>query len=403
MLGSRSEYVIDPSGGSNQSRVREYNERLVLSLVRRHSSLPKAAIAKRTGLSAQTVSVIMRALEQDGLLLRGEPQRGKVGQPSIPMSLNPEGVFSIGLKIGRRSADLLLVDFLGKQRKSLHISYHYPLPNEILNFACSGVEELTNSLSFEQRNRIAGIGVAMPFELWNWAEKISAPAEKMQVWQQFDFQQNLQDSCPYPVFVQNDATSACGAELIFGRGSELTDFIYLFIGTFIGGGIVLNHAVYSGRTGNAGAFGPMPVMHVNGSTVPLIDHASILVLENQLKQEQADFSVAKLKLEQWNTLGAPLEAWIQETARHLAMAVVASCSVIDFEAAVIDGDFPAEVGQRIVEATKAEIGNLDLRGLQEPEIYPGAVGRDARALGAASLPLFSRYLLDQSVLFKELG
>ena len=67
--------------------MRDYNERLVLSLVRQHSALAKTDIARMTGLSAQTVSVIMRALEQDGLLLRGEPLRGKIGQPSIPMSL----------------------------------------------------------------------------------------------------------------------------------------------------------------------------------------------------------------------------------------------------------------------------------------------------------------------------
>ena len=64
--------------GSNQAAVRAYNERLVLSLVRRFGSLAKADIARSTGLSAQTVSVIMRSLEEDGLLLRGEPVRGKV-------------------------------------------------------------------------------------------------------------------------------------------------------------------------------------------------------------------------------------------------------------------------------------------------------------------------------------
>ena len=46
----------------------------------------------------------MKHLERDGLLVREEPMRGKVGQPSIPMSLNPEGAFSIGFKFGRRSA-----------------------------------------------------------------------------------------------------------------------------------------------------------------------------------------------------------------------------------------------------------------------------------------------------------
>ena len=61
-------YIFDPSGGANQIRVRAHNERLVLSLVRRHGALSKADIARRTGLSAQTVSVIMRALEKEGLL-----------------------------------------------------------------------------------------------------------------------------------------------------------------------------------------------------------------------------------------------------------------------------------------------------------------------------------------------
>ena len=39
--------VVDPMGGANQTRVRAYNERLVLSLVRRHGSLSKAEIASR--------------------------------------------------------------------------------------------------------------------------------------------------------------------------------------------------------------------------------------------------------------------------------------------------------------------------------------------------------------------
>lgn len=49
--------------GSNQSGMRAYNERLVLSLVRQQGALAKTDIARITGLSAQTVSVIMRALE----------------------------------------------------------------------------------------------------------------------------------------------------------------------------------------------------------------------------------------------------------------------------------------------------------------------------------------------------
>ena len=100
----------DLSRGTNQSGVRLYNERLVLSLVRRHGSLPKADIARMTGLSPQTISIIANQLEADGLLRREAVVRGRVGQPSVPYSLNPEGAYSIGLKIGRRSVDLSLID-----------------------------------------------------------------------------------------------------------------------------------------------------------------------------------------------------------------------------------------------------------------------------------------------------
>ena len=60
--------------------MRLYNERLVLSLIRRYGSLPKAEIARVTGLSAQTASVIVKQLEADGLLLRQRPQRGRIGR-----------------------------------------------------------------------------------------------------------------------------------------------------------------------------------------------------------------------------------------------------------------------------------------------------------------------------------
>src|SRR3954469_3797156 len=88
------------SRGTNQSGVRLYNERLVLSLIRRHGSLPKADIARMTGLSPQTISIIMNQLEADGLLTRGHALRGRVGQPSVPYSLNPDGAYAFGLKIG---------------------------------------------------------------------------------------------------------------------------------------------------------------------------------------------------------------------------------------------------------------------------------------------------------------
>lgn len=390
------------SGGANQVRVRAYNERLVLSLVRLTPGISKADIARRTGLSPQTVSVIMRALEKDHLLIRGEPVRGRVGQPSVPMRLNPDAVLSYGVKIGRRSADLVLMDFVGDIRLNRHFTYRYPSPAEIIDFITGGIAEIEASLPPRQRDTIAGIGIAAPFELWNWASEVGAPEGAMDAWRGVDLQAEIARRVSYPVFLQNDATSACGAELVFGVGPRYPDFVYFYIGSFIGGGVVLNSSLFVGRTGTAGAIGPLPVHNNRGETLQLLQIASIYTLERLLRERGIDPQPLWYSADQWIDFGEPLAIWIRDSAAALAQAIVAACSVIDFSAAVIDGGFPKWVRKRLVEATLEEIRKLNLQGIVFPDIVEGAVGAQARAIGGASLPIFARYLIDQTVLFKDM-
>jgi predicted NBD/HSP70 family sugar kinase len=144
----------------------------------------------------------------------------------------------------------------------------------------------------------------------------------------------------------------------------------------------------------------MPVMNNDGKAATLIDHASVYSLEMRLKKAGMDLSPLWREPEEWNSIGHLLDDWIEDTARNLAVAIVASCSIIDFQAAVVDGAFPSSIRKKIVEAIRIEVAKLDTRGIADPIILEGMVGRGARALGAASQPLFSRYLLDQNVLFK---
>ncbi|WP_296040914.1 ROK family transcriptional regulator [uncultured Agrobacterium sp.] len=393
--------ITDLAGGANQVRVRAYNERLVLSLVRRHNALSKAEIARRSGLSAQTVSVIMRSLEKDGLLIRGEVLRGRVGQPSTPMRLNPDSVYSFGVKIGRRSVDLVLMDFVGQIRMQLRNTYPYPMPEWILPFVTEGIAEMEARLGQKQRDKIAGVGIAAPFELWSWAKEVGAPEGEMDVWRDIDLRQEVADAIDYPVFLQNDATSACGAEMVFGNGQAYPDFLYVFIGSFIGGGVVLNSALFSGRTGSAGSIGPLPVQGQDGKTVQLLKIASIFVLEDLLRARGIDPKPLWFSTDEWIDFGEPLEIWVRNTGAALAQAVIAAASIIDFSTVIIDGGFPGWVRSRIVQATRSALTSHDLQGVAVPDIIEGAVGSQARAIGGASLPLFSRYLLDQNVLFKE--
>lgn len=389
--------------GSNQSGMRAYNERLVLSLVRRHGVLVKTELARMTGLSAQTISVIMRELENETLLIRGEPIRGKVGQPSIPLSINPKGAFFFGLKVGRRSADMILIDFLGEIVDRRHIGYVYPTPESVIAFAQDGLDAMTAALHPAERARIAGLGVAMPFQLWNWQEEVGAPRDIMDRWRSVDLKSEIATLCPFPVYLENDATAACAAELIFGDRSAANrqDFIYFYIGTFVGGGIVLNGSLYAGRSGNAGAVGPMPVPGPNGRSQRLIDQASLLVLERMLAADGIDPAPLSRTSDDWSAFEPHVDAWIAIVAAGLAHAIVASISVIDFEAVVIDGGMPAAMRDRLIEQTRNAVSKHDLQGLEMPAIEAGTMGPIARAKGAASLPLFDKYLVDQHTLMRE--
>ncbi len=166
----------------------------------------------------------------------------------------------------------------------LHHSYRYPAPRRDRGFRHAAASQtLRAELTPAQDKRIAGLGIAMPFELWNWADTVGAPRDVMDQWRASRHpRRDPARSATFPVYLQNDATSACGAELVFGQSGDLRDFVYFYIGAFAGGGIVLNGRLYGGPTGNAGALGSMPVPGPDGKPTQLIDVASIAMLEKAL-------------------------------------------------------------------------------------------------------------------------
>lgn len=401
--GATTARPADLSRGTNQAGTRLYNERLLLSLARRHQSLPKAELARLTGLSPQTVSVIVNRLEADGLLTRQELQRGKVGQPSVPYALNPDAAFSVGLKIGRRSTDLVLVDFLGRVRQRVHSTHPYPVPSQLLAFVRAGLPDLTRDLSNDAKARICGLGIASPFELWNWESEVGAPARAMQDWRGFDTTAEITALSPWPVQVCNDGTAACAAECFFGRLDGLRDFLYVFIGSFIGGGIVLDGNVVQGRTGNAGAIGSMPVAglaHGKIDSQQLIAIASLYVLENRLRGAGIDPSGLWKLPHEWPDYGSHIDAWIEEAGNGLALLAASAMAIIDFEAIVIDGAFPLNIRTRLVRRAAEKLLQLDLQGLTPATVMEGSIGADARAIGGAALPQMTGFARDREILFR---
>ena len=399
--GGSSARSVATGRGSKQSDIRAHNERLVLSLLRRRSGLTKAEIARMTGLSAQAVSVIMRKLEDDGLLGRGSIVRGRIGQPSTPMALKADGAFSIGVKIGRRSIEMVLIDFVGNLREVIRETYRWPMPAQVTRFIREGVATITNKLSAAEKSRIAGLGIASPFELWLWEDGVGAPRGAMDTWRTTDLVKELEDHIPFPIYLQNDATAACGAEFVFGRGQDFQSYLYLFIGFFIGGGVVLNGSLLSGTTGNAGAIGSFPLRGRDGQMLQLIDVASASTLEMRLQRDNIDPSPLWNLAEGWSVFPEAVQEWISTIAPPLAEAIVGACSVIDFPAVIIDGGFPPEIRRQIIEKTAEAIDNLNTKGIVRPTIVEGFVGAQARAIGGACLPYFDKYILSSSHVMTE--
>lgn len=380
------------SPGANQTGLRAHNERLIMTLIHRHGAMPGADIAKETELSPQTVSNILRKLETDGFLVRGTPQRGRVGKPSVPMALDPDGALSFGLKVGRRSADFAVMNLHGKILQQSQITYPYPMPDRIFGYLREAMTAFSKDLTGRQNDRLCGVGIAAPYELWNWTDMVGAP-EEFEIWKGIDFAEEVGKFSPLPLFSENDATAACRAENVYGRGREFEHFAYFFLGSFIGGGVVMNSSVVEGGFRNAGALGSLRSIDTAGKERPLLETASIYLLEAALRDAGEDTGALWRTPQDWSGFDQLVRPWVDETARAIAWACRNACCVIDFEAVLIDGAMPSDVRSRLVEKTREELGKLDMRGLIPPRIEEALVGGNARVLGAASAPVYSQFFL----------
>jgi predicted NBD/HSP70 family sugar kinase len=394
------------SRGSNQGGVRQFNERVVLQAVRAHGSLPKAELARLTGLTAQTIGVITARLEEDQLLRRAAPLRGRVGQPSVPLGLNPDGAFAVGIKIGRRSTDWLLVDFAGQVRQRITLDYPFPDTATLLPAIQANLARLLHQLG-PLRSRVVGVGVAAPFQLGGWHRMLGLTPAQSQAWNELDLGAAVQAMTELPVSFAKDTTAACVAELLNGRGRESRSFLYLFVDTFVGGGLVIDSHLHRGLHGNAGAVASLPLAVApegaegRPQPVQLISQASLWDLEQHFRAEGLDPAAAydeRALLAPW----APhTDAWTRSAARALAHCVVSGTAFLDLDAVVLDGAMARSVLDQLLARTAQALQAYNWEGLSEPpRLERGSIGPDARALGGALLPLHASFAPEHDVFLK---
>jgi hypothetical protein len=369
----------------------------VLSLVRRHGSLSKTDIARMTSLSAQTASVIMRKLEEDGLLERGEPLRGKIGQPSIPMSLNPEGAL-FPRPEDRPAQRRTRADRFPRLRCApcAQLSYRLPYPAQHGRLRHAGDGGVSApQIDPPPGRRIAGLGIAMPFELWNWAETAGAPRDIMEQWRNLRHPRRHPVAlCPFPVYLQNDATSACGAELVFGQIGGCAISSISTSAPLPAAASCSTAALCRRHSGNAGCARLDAGAGPGRQAIQLIDIASLAVLEKALNAAARMPTICGRRPRIGATSAKNSTTPGSKARERPRLCMVSASSVIDFEAAIIDGWMPVEAphatGRGDARAAMAE--DRRRRPARCPAIREGTVGIHARALGGASLPLSERFL-----------
>jgi predicted NBD/HSP70 family sugar kinase len=389
--------------GSNQVGMRQFNERVVLQTLRTHGSCPKAELARLTGLTAQTIGLITARLDEDDLLIREAPVRGRVGQPSVPIGLNPDGAFSIGIKVGRRSTDWLLVDFTGRVRERLVMDYPFPDSAALLPAIRRNLQRLLEGLG-DLRSRVVGVGVAAPFQMGGWHRMLGLTEVQSAAWNQLDLGAEVQRMTDLPVSYAKDTSAACVAELLQGQGRDIHSFLYLFLDTFVGGGLVINSHLHRGQHGNAGAVASLPLRTAGGDDgVPaqLVSQASLWDLEQRFREHALDPMAAY----DARAMQAPWQVhtleWVETAARALAHCIVSGTAFLDLEAVVMDGVVAPGVMQSLVAQTDEALKAYNWEGLQAPpRLVRGSIGSDARALGGALLPLHACFAPDREIFLK---
>lgn len=378
-------------------RLRRYNERLLLQLLRRIGEASKADLARRTHLTSTAVGTIIQALQDDDLITpTGRRTEGQRGQPATLIQINPKGAFGIGVRLDRDAIETALVDLGGNILARRVHNRILPSPQQTADLVCADIAALLDGMQPQERLRIAGIGVAQPYNLGAWLRELDLAELAFAAWDSFDFAAALGDQTGLPVFAENDGNAAAIAEIFYGCGRRYDDFIYVFLGPVIGCGVALDGTCLHGVTGNAGDIAVMPVTPSTLPSAPgpvgkwdmLLSRASLNALSRHLRWSGEQVAT-HTDLEAFVRAGHPaVDEWLGDCVDALAPALRSALCMLDVPVVVIDADVDEGLIDRLMQLLAFELADTAPEARGVPAIVRGTFGSDAGAVGAASLPMF---------------
>jgi predicted NBD/HSP70 family sugar kinase len=354
--------------GTNQEFGRPYNRRIVLETVRLHAPISRGEIAKRVGLTVQTVSTIVRELEQRGFLLGSREAPRSRGYPATALTINPSGGFAIGLHMTPVSVEAALVDLTGvvvdRKRRELR-----PATPEA-SFAA--IADLTRDMrQLRSDGRILGVGMAIPGPFGVDSMSFVGPTT-LAGWAEVPIAKRLSATTGLTAFVGVDLAAAALGERLYGAGRDLRDFYYLYFGVGLGGCMVHEGQPLRGAFGNAGEIGHIPLV-ADGDPCPCGNRGC---LERYLSLDAMERRCAAIGR----------TAWIAEAAPLLRIAIAMIENLFDPETIILGGLAPEDILRDLIAAAQPLHHSVgERRDRTASRLTLSSNGEDAVLRGAAAL------------------
>ena len=396
--------------GTNLVYTKKFNLRVVHEVIRVHGPLSRAEIARHTELTGQTVSNLVKELLALRLVREGARKSEGRGAPATTLALNPDGAYAVGLDLDRDHLTGVLVDLAGSVRQRIHVDIDSPSATEALDLMVETVSTLIARHGL-RRDQVSGIGVGIPGPMHqvDSGRGYVVNPKAFPGWHNIPLASWLRERLGMPVFLENNATAAAVGEHWYGAGKQIGTFFYIYFGSGLGGGLVMDGRPYEGFTGNAGEIGYLPtVLAGDGASAGADEpahvglHFNMPRLYEQLRQDGTDART----LEDLDALLAaghpPLLRWMDNASDHLTGLVLAVEYLLDPEAICFGGRLSDRILGGLIERVARQLPARRVGGkVTAPRHLLATAGVDAAALGVATLPMYEIFAPAPDVLLKQ--
>ncbi|HEY9630596.1 MAG TPA: ROK family transcriptional regulator [Coleofasciculaceae cyanobacterium] len=394
---------FEPILATNPALLKQINTARLLELLRCHAPIARAELARLTGLTRSTVTVITAELMAQGLVREsGEvstPRGG--GRPGVGLMLDPEGAFFIGAAIEVEHLTVVKLNLAAQGVARIQQPLLDTAPERVLQQLVEMIAQVRQAQPKDE-SRLRGVGLSIQGVLNLEGVVIRAPFLD---WSGLDLRRYLQPHLDLPLFVDNDANAAALAEVYLGSAMQSSSLFYILINKGVGSGIIINNRVFRGASGTAGE------ISVLMSDPPGEDHAAECghrvgkedLLDRYRQQGGKANNLSEL-VKQLDRGEAIAHAVVQDWAEILGRGLVSVVSLLNPEQVVIGGPvtvlFPYVEDSLISRLRDGMPRQGDQGFFSNPKAHlkVSSFGADASAVGGAVLAYQSLFRVPDLVL-----